>query len=170
VSRWFKMGILIILAYVNISFVLFNCKSIEDVSIISNEIVIASGKIEKNSLVLPINNSDLLLTSHIANYIGVNKPMIIIDNYEVGLDHFPLKWNCNNMPILKFGDYPIERFCSNNSIVSKENTIDYIVLINDKESIYKTENRDIMRECLNQNYELVYEAENKIIMIFSYNE
>jgi hypothetical protein len=90
VNIWFKILISVLVACVNISFVLFNYHSVKEACRISNEVIIAAQKIDAGSIVLPINNSELIITSHVASYLGVNKPLVIIDNYEATLDHFPL--------------------------------------------------------------------------------
>jgi len=54
--------------------------------------------IEKNSIVLPVNVSDNWIEIHFSNYLGIDKPMIILENYEASVGWFPLKWNWEKMP------------------------------------------------------------------------
>jgi hypothetical protein len=63
-----------------------------------------SNYIEPNSIVLPIDLSDSWLENHFSNYLGIDKPMIILENYEARIGWFPLKWNLDKMPDLYLGD------------------------------------------------------------------
>ncbi len=56
--------------------------------------------IKPYSVVLPIDLTDHWLKPHFSNYLSVDKPFIILENYEAGLCWFPVKWNFEKMPIL----------------------------------------------------------------------
>ena len=75
-------------------------KNIESIAI---DYVDVANHIEKNSVVLPINYSGNWLMAHFSNYLGVEKPIIILENYECLAGYFPLKWNVNTMPDSRFG-------------------------------------------------------------------
>lgn len=111
----------------------------------TNEISKASLKIEPFKTVLPVKNSDNWLHGHASNYLGIDKPMVILENYEASLDYFPIRWNRNNIPNLYFGEMSSANDClswesnSNNDIA----VIDYIFLLND-------EQESISNECINQ--------------------
>ena len=102
-------------------------------------------KIEPFKTVLPVKNSDNWLHGHASNYLGIDKPMVILENYEASLDYFPIRWNRNNIPNLYFGEMSSANDClswesnSNNDIA----VIDYIFLLND-------EQESISNECINQ--------------------
>ncbi len=51
----------------------------------------AAKYIFENSIVLPVNLSDNWMEPHFSNYLGVDKPMIILKNYEVSVCWFPIK-------------------------------------------------------------------------------
>lgn len=63
----------------------------------------ASVYIQKNSIVLPVNMSDNWMEPNFSNYLGVDKPMVILDNYEASLGWFPLQWDGVNFPRLQAG-------------------------------------------------------------------
>ena len=58
----------------------------------------AADHIEAGSLVLPVNHSENWLEIHFSNYIGVDKPMVILENYEASVGWFPVRWNMDRMP------------------------------------------------------------------------
>jgi hypothetical protein len=60
--------------------------------------------IEDNSIVLPVNLSDHWLQPHFSNYLGVEKPLVILENYEANVGWFPVKWNLGTLPEILLGD------------------------------------------------------------------
>ncbi|MBS1637047.1 MAG: hypothetical protein JST26_14110 [Bacteroidetes bacterium] len=59
-----------------------------------SEIMCIEPAVKANSVVLPVNYSKNRLTGHNSNYLGINKPLVIIENYECNNAYFPLSWNC----------------------------------------------------------------------------
>ncbi|HRZ42844.1 MAG TPA: hypothetical protein P5228_09110 [Bacteroidales bacterium] len=53
----------------------------------------ASAHIPDNSLVLTLSESDNWLHQRITGYLGADRPIAVIENYEAGLEWFPVKWN-----------------------------------------------------------------------------
>ena len=49
--------------------------------------------IEENNVVIPLNFSENWMTGHFSNYLGVTKPLVILDNYEAVNDYFATEWN-----------------------------------------------------------------------------
>ena len=52
----------------------------------------AGASIPAGATVYPVLLSDNWLHAHISNYLGADKPMIILENYEARLGWFPLRW------------------------------------------------------------------------------
>lgn len=48
--------------------------------------------VEENSVVIPLNYSDNWVTGHFSNYLGIEKPLVILDNYEAINDYFATRW------------------------------------------------------------------------------
>jgi hypothetical protein len=170
VNIWFKVFVFTIITYINFAFVLHNKKSISNNCKIANELIIASNNLTPNSTVLPIINSDNFIFSHISNYLGVNKPMIILENYEASLNHFPLKWNHAEMPQLLFGNIKTGSICVNwVSSNNEKKAIDYVFILNDKENILDANCNQKINSCLNSYYKLWYEGTYDNIKIFKKN-
>src|SRR5690606_8715949 len=50
--------------------------------------------IEAYAVILPMRvGTDRLEFWHVHNYLGIDKPMVILDNYECNLNYFPLVWD-----------------------------------------------------------------------------
>lgn len=58
----------------------------------AQEVERASAVIPAGAIVYPVLLSDNWLHAHISNYLGADKPMIILENYEARLGWFPLRW------------------------------------------------------------------------------
>lgn len=64
--------------------------TIEPLNTIAIDVYNLSKQIEPNSLVLPINCSDNSRLIHFSSYLGIDKPIIVLDNYECERGWFPL--------------------------------------------------------------------------------
>jgi len=67
--------------------------------------VSASEFITPNSIVLPLNYSDNWMHSNLSNYLGTEKHILVLDNYEAGREHFPLQWKPGMNPVLLMGSF-----------------------------------------------------------------
>lgn len=65
----------------------------------------AAAFIPENSVVLPLNYSGHLISYNMLTYIGAEKKMLLLDNYEALTTHFPLKWRTEYLPDPKVGNY-----------------------------------------------------------------
>lgn len=76
-----------------------------------SEITEAANYITPNSTVIPINLSSNWLYQHLPNYLGANKPMIILNNYEADNAYFPIRWNSDAPQVLIGNYHPNELKC-----------------------------------------------------------
>jgi hypothetical protein len=114
--------------------------------------------IESNSVVLPINYSGNWLMGHFSNYLGVDKPMIILENYECVAGYFPLKWNVTKMPDSRFGSITSDSLlCLQWHANPKEQVkkIDYCFVMGNIAN-GNTHCDSILQTTLNQNYHIVH--------------
>ena len=89
---------LFVAVYVSIALLEVYTKNSQATNKFVKEIEIASRQIDANSIVYPFNVSDYWLYGHASNYLGANKPLVILNNYEASLNYFPLKWNIEEAP------------------------------------------------------------------------
>ncbi len=90
-----------------LSMVLLN-KHYEDSKVLSadaNEMYSAVNFIEEGNSVLPLNYSSNWMHANFSNYLGSEKNIIVLDNYEAAKPHFPLKWKENKCPYNVAGDF-----------------------------------------------------------------
>ena len=87
--------------------------------------------IDENSYVLPVNFSDNWLMSHFSNYLGINKKVVILENYEAAAGYFPVILNSKNMPSIKLGTLSKEEVeCVHwlDNPKNKEHVIEYVFI------------------------------------------
>jgi hypothetical protein len=84
----------------------------------------AGENIQPDRVVLPVNCSSHWQSSHLSNYLGVKKSLIILDNYEANHLYFPLKWK-SETPIQPLASSHPNSVCNSHMKVS-ENIPDYI--------------------------------------------
>jgi hypothetical protein len=89
---------LFITVYVSVSLLIVYVDNAVETDPVALEVEEASLEIYANSIVYTINDSQDRRFAHLSNYLGVNKPMVILENYEAYLNYFPLKWNRANSP------------------------------------------------------------------------
>jgi hypothetical protein len=83
--------------------VLFHVRETDRLSTIAAECHEASLLLESNKLVLPLNNSPDWIQAHFSNYLGLEKPVVILENYEAGRNFFPLRFRFGTMPATLLG-------------------------------------------------------------------
>jgi hypothetical protein len=129
----------------------------------AKQIIAAEKYIEENKTVVSFNYSGNWVESHFSNYLGLKKPILVLDNYEASVGWFPLKWNKDLMPCYKVaGNISFENFYWNpsNKTIAKE--VEYIFMYCgnhlSKENIK-------LQELLN-NYERIDKGEFHLISIY----
>ena len=123
--------------------------------------------IKDNSIVLPINFSDNWLELHFSNYLGVDKPLIILENYEASVGWFPITWNSKSFPKVLLGDKK-----SIDGINWKSNTesekirqIDNILLYGNMNEINNKEWLDL-KELVSTNFRLIYKSDDNYVILY----
>lgn len=161
-AKWVGFAVAIISIYYTINLTQYYTKATKDLKQIAKECNDISSHIPANSIVLPLNYSNNWLTAHLSNYLGVDKPLIILENYECGNDYFPLRWNFESMPTPVLGKTEIGSLqCTewNHYTRERQIKIDYVLLLNDSE-----ENQDSctleIKQILNETYQLTYQSKN----------
>lgn len=128
----------------------------------------SSGYIKENSVVLPVNMTDNWLEPHFSNYLGVDKPMIILENYEAQVGWFPVRWNTREMPRIKLcendGINGIQWDSNINSTTIKQ--IDYVFLFGNTNKI-NDESWTELKIVLDQNFTLSYTTEDNYAAVYS---
>ena len=127
----------------------------------------SSQYINKNSVVLPVNLSDNWLEPHFSNYIGADKPAIILENYEASVGWFPVKFNSKDIPDILLGDKNsvngITWYC--NPVSPKKRQIDNILIYGRPEKL-EAENWRELKEILTNGFKLVYNSDDNYVALY----
>lgn len=167
INRWLALIIFINIIFINISFISNNYNSTRESCELAKEIEIASQYIDSETIVYPITITDNYLFGHISNYLGLENPIVITDNYEAELTDFPIVWNYTKIPYLMFGDYLVANYDQTKHAYNKNIAkINYVIIINTTNDaiVKRLDNNTI--SVLKEDYRLIYTNDNASIILY----
>jgi hypothetical protein len=135
--------------FINFSIYHYNHKLIiKNYSEHADKIFNVSSHINEKSIVLPITMDADWLEGHFSNYLGVNKEMVILENYEANVGWFPLKWNKEKLPKFVIGNKQNigNIYWVTNSDSKIEKKIDYIFLYGNTAKLEQPEYAELKAE------------------------
>lgn len=123
--------------------------------------------IDPYSIVLPVNFTDNWLQHHFSNYAGINKPIIMLENYEASINWFPLKWNVDSIPNITINDKnSISGIEWKSNLSSKHNEmVNNILIYGNQERLMDKKYADL-RNILSLQYRLVYQSPDNFVHLF----
>ena len=130
-------------------------------SILASQIYKSSEFIKTNDVILPIWKSAPWdwISAHYSNYLGINKSIIILENYEAIQDYFPLKWKPTSplQPLISPSPSAYCDFIEKNGDSGLEK-LDHILIYGLEINTINTCDSSL-NEVLNTKCKLVYEVE-----------
>lgn len=130
-----------------------------------NHIAVECNRVAKfiapNSVVLPINNSNNWLTGHFSNYLGVDKPIVILENYESDAGYFPVQWNNESIPNILLDTLNVRPPCYNwkTNQSNSQVKIDYVFVLGNLDSEMDS-CKNLLKKIVQENYILKYNSDN----------
>jgi hypothetical protein len=121
----------------------------------------AADFVAPNSIVLPVYCMDNLFTAHLVDYLAVDKPVVLVNNYECQSGYFPVKWNEKLRPNYFMGNPATPEKYINFEIMKGKPSIrlDYVFVVGHcdpgKGRFFTT-----LHKILAEDYVCVYETEN----------
>jgi hypothetical protein len=145
-----------------------NYKAISKPSLVASELSKASEIIESYSTVLPITIRKSKPFVHVSNYLGVEKPIILLHNYEAALTYFPLKWRYENIVPQNMGSMTPTQCISwiGGKSEAEAVQIDYVCIVVEAGLDMNLACQSELETILNTYYELVYANLDKTIRIY----
>lgn len=158
ISKWLIYLAIPIVLYCNFKLNEYYQGEVKTLNAIAQDCSLMSEYIEPNSIVLPVMNyNNHWLAPHFSNYLGIDKPMVILDNYEASTGYFPLKWNDEQILNITLGDLSLkETPCISTRFneANQQRMVDYVFVLGKLDST-----EDICLQKINQailsNYALV---------------
>lgn len=164
-----KLNGIIILTILAISFGLLfkHRKVIKNLDSKAVEISQTAKYIDKNSVVLPVNLSDNWLEPHFSDYLGVNKPMILLENYEANVGWFPVKWDWKTLPdVMLNGNHSVSGLHWVSNVKSQiKKQIDYILIYGNLAKLNDPKWKEL-KEQLSAGFKLIYKPNNNYILLY----
>lgn len=164
---------LALIAFMILNFILLSKHHILSINPLSKDAVAvyeAGKKIKPNTLVLPVNLSDNWLQGHFSNYLGAEKPIVILENYEASVGWFPLNWNNEKIPNLTLsGKKSINSvdWVKGNS-KNKEKQIDYICITGNIKKIDEPKYSEL-KTVINEYFKIKHISKNSFVHIYERN-
>lgn len=122
----------------------------------------ASAFIEEDGIVLVENFSNNWLVGHFANYLGIDKPIAILENYEASVGYFPVLWNDEHFPNLTLGNFTQEELSHlgwKTNAANPTKVIEYIFILGNIENAPE-EKKATLLKITTTDFEKVYETSN----------
>jgi len=101
---WIGIGAALVGLYVNILQINFynpNIRNLEKIAVECNK---AADYIAPNSMVLPVYCMENWFTGHFVDYLAIDKPILMVYNYECATGFFPVVWNKEKRPNYYIGN------------------------------------------------------------------
>ncbi len=126
----------VVLLFLNHQLMEYHMTKTSVLDVIALECFQASRFIEPNKVVLPIDESQHGFMKHFSNYLGIEKPLVVMENYEASTGYFPIIWKKSNFPQILLGnqtgfEYPCLYWKSNPNGLQKK--ADYIFVLKNGE-------------------------------------
>lgn len=130
------------------------------------EIYSVESYLQPNKTLLPLNYSGNWLQPHFSNYLGMEKTIVIFENYEAANNYFPLKWKPEVHPYLfgnAFGNPP----CADIEKYENETggNVDYILRWRFNQNLNDSCTLKMLAQ-LDRNYMLIFVSEKKNAELF----
>ena len=77
---------------ISVIFLSYHYEESKSLSNDAREFVSAADSIKTGSVVLPVGYSGNWMHANVSNYISADKNIVMLDNYEAAMPHFPLEW------------------------------------------------------------------------------
>lgn len=157
---WLVILTLIPFLFYSLKLYRYNENAIENLNETALECYKAAEYIEPNSVVLPLNYSSEWMMGHFSNYLGADKPVVVLENYELSTGYFPLKWNDEKIPHSFIGNNEKEmQNCVFWRINNKNKglPVDYIFMLGDIKE--KTDSCNLrIKQTLENRYREIYSS------------
>ncbi len=115
--------------------------------------------IKPNSVVMQAYFANYLWQgTHYVNYMGADKSVVVLDNYEADIGYFPIIWNETKIPHVKFGDTSTENLCFKWKTGGNDRPVvvaDYFLCFGESpdDGCYKE-----IQEVLHNHYTIIYQS------------
>jgi hypothetical protein len=164
-SEKFVFNVIVFFLYFGLLFQ--HVKSIDYLSGDAAKIEQAASVMEPYSVVLPVNVSSNWMQPHFSNYLGIDKPLVVLENYEASLGWFPLCWNAQKMPRLTLSgkDRLADIGWPTNPVSSEIKPIDYVMIYGQLVN-FEAPNYAALKQFLRAKCQLAYQSSDQFVSVY----
>ncbi|MEI6433710.1 MAG: hypothetical protein WCP32_02620 [Bacteroidota bacterium] len=161
ISWWFGVLSIITGIFVNSSLNRIYNPTIQDLGKLAVSCYKAADQIKPNTLVLPIYCMDNWFTGHFVDYLAVEKPVVMVYNYECESGYFPVIWNLKKKPNYYLGNPSAPDRYINFEIIKGNpfRQLDYVFILGqydpEKDWFFAT-----LHKIVTEQFDCVYQTEN----------
>jgi hypothetical protein len=168
IPKWLSLAVFLMANGMTAWSVHHNVEAISKASRVAVELVEVSALIEPNATVLPITIRQSKPFVHVSNYLGVDKPIILLYNYEAALTYFPLQWSYDKIAAQKLGTMIPSKCISwiGGKKEDKAVQIDYVCVVVESRMPNNLECKDELNGNLAEYYELVYSNADETVKLY----
>ena len=164
-NKWVLIISITLIFIANSGLNYYYLKQVRRLNFLAIEINNQAKLIKENTVVLPMNFSTNWIHGHLSNYLGIDKPLVILENYECGTGYFPLKWN-DNFPNTTIGNNSKDDFCTDwktNSLSTMKYPVNFIFILGKQSEINKNKCAQQSIEKISKYYHLISKTENTLL-------
>ena len=168
---WLNLIVFIMINYASISMLVIYYNSTNNFNQNVLDIEEAAAYIDPYSTILPVTTDRAWLFTHFSNYLGYDKPMVILENYEATKYYFPLSWNKEQIPNLKAGSsfFTEECFTWTKNPDNPSRVIDYIFVFGKMQNFGNIKCDTIVQEAIEEEYTLIFQNQKNNIFLYKYS-
>jgi hypothetical protein len=106
--KWVHIVAFVVILTIHFVFTKMYFNTIGELSKEIVELKESVNKVETGSILMTLNYNDNWLHAHTSGYIGCDKPVAVLENYEAGLAWFPVQWNQHHYQLGFLNDWGVD--------------------------------------------------------------
>lgn len=139
-----QAAVLFVITYVNISCLLIYVGAAQREQEYILEIASAAELTDQGAVVLPFTSTDFWIREHYSNYLGYDKPLVVLENYEASLNYFPVNWTPYGQHVAHVAHADWEQFRLSGALDKHpDNVTRYVLILLDAENLPDDLNMEI---------------------------
>ncbi|HMM11671.1 MAG TPA: hypothetical protein PKE03_06215 [Bacteroidales bacterium] len=126
---WIKWLGRVVVVAVSVSLLLLYAQALSNDQPVARSVAVAARQVPAGAVVYVENASGRMLHTHVSNYLGATRGLVISDNYQAALPYFPVSWNLRNLPVLHLGEMskPVKSWPVAGGLLNRQ--ADYVLVI-----------------------------------------
>lgn len=166
VQEWIRWAGRAVTLVVSLSLLWLYIGALQREQSVARSVAQAARSIPAGAVVYVENTSRQMLNTHVSNYLGAGRPLIVSENYQAALPYFPVGWNLRNLPVLHLGETakPVKAWPVAGGL--RNLRAGYVLVISDGKGEPTTEGTLSKQPYFRGLHELLYQDQAKMVSLF----